>query len=385
MRITKMKTLCLSRLHEPKQQWFTAQFRAIKADCCLVVIETDEGITGVGEATPYGIPNLVRERVEVISPLMVGRDPIDSSIAPHPNGLSRTYDAAVAGIDQALWDIRGKLVGKPVCELLAEKPLHRIRLYASSGCRWDWRTPNPERQLIEEALEYFQQGFTAYKFRIGTHWGWDGVTVDRFLGVVRELHQELKGQMELMVEGNSRLTEEQALAIGKELDRLGGFNWFEEPVPRENLDTYVRLSEAIETPISAGEAYSTLEQFLPFITRRAYDITQPDVGLCGISEGLRIALLGNEQGIRTVPHNWHNLLIGVASAHLVAALPDPWLLELCMIQGPLQWQILRENPVKDGYLDIPRKPGLGVELADDLEERFPYIEGHYAIQVDRHS
>ena len=75
--------------------------------------------------------------------------------------------------------------------------------------------------------------------------------------------------------------------------------------------------------------------------------------------------------------------MGVANAHLVASLPDPWILELCMIQGPLTYAIIKENPVKDGYLEIPRKPGLGVELAEDLEERFPYIEGHYGILVDR--
>ena len=83
------------------------------------------------------------------------------------------------------------------------------------------------------------------------------------------------------------------------------------------------------------------------------------------------------------PHNWHNGLMTMANAHLVAALPDPKVLELCMIQGPLQWDILSDPPViEDGHLVLPGTPGLGVTLSDDLEERFPYIEGHYAVPLD---
>lgn len=83
-------------------------------------------------------------------------------------------------------------------------------------------------------------------------------------------------------------------------------------------------------------------------------------------------------------HNWHNGLMAMANAHLVAALPNPRVLELCRIQGPLQWEILAENPViRDGWLELPDPPGLGVQLAEGVEERFPYIEGHYAIEVRR--
>ena len=382
MKITKLETLCLSRLHEPERQWFTAAIRTIKADCAIVVIHTDEGKQGIGEACAYGVPSMIREAVSRLSPLLIGRDPADPSIVPHPNGLSRAYDCAVGGIDSALWDIRGKVVGKRVCELLSERPLDRVRLYASSGCRYDWRV-HPQ-QLIEEALEYMEEGFTAFKFRTGTEWSWDGVTVDRFLGLVRELAQAVNGRMELMAEGNARLTEEQALAIGKELDRIGGFTWFEEPIPHQDIDGYARLNAAIETPISGGESLTTLEQFLPYLEKRAYSITQQDVGLCGITEGMRIAEMSHHYGADTVPHNWHNGLMTMANAHLVAALPNPRILELCMIQGPLQWEILEQKPViKDGYLELPRVPGLGVKLADDLGERFPYIEGDYKIQVER--
>ena len=192
MKITSLETICLSRLHESERQWMTARSRTIKADCAIVVIHTDEGMQGIGEASAYGWPFLIREWVDWLAPQMVGRDPRDSSIVPHPNGLSGSHDAAVAGIDCALWDLRGHIAGKRVSELLVDQPLDRMRLYASSGCRYDWRYNL--RQLIKEAIGYVAMGFTAMKFRIGTEWSWDGVTVDRFLGLVRELAQAVDGR-----------------------------------------------------------------------------------------------------------------------------------------------------------------------------------------------
>ena len=381
MKITKLETICLSRLHEPERQWFTASYRTIKADCAIVVIHTDEEIQGIGEASAYGGPLLIREWVDWLAPEMIGKDPRDPSIVPHPNGRSRSYDAAIGGIDSALWDLKGKIAGKRVSELLAEKPLDRVRLYASSGCRYDWRH-NPE-QLIEEALEYIDIGYTAMKFRIGTEWSWDGVTVDRFLGLARELAQTVAGRMELMLDGNCRLTEEQAMTIARELDRLS-FAWFEEPIPGDQIDGYARLCAVVDMPITGGESLTTLEQFRPYLEKKAYDIVQQDAGMCGITETTRIAKVAHRYGVHVCPHSWHNGLMAMANAYLVAALPNPYVLELCMIQGPLQWGILAEKPaIEDGWLVLPDKPGLGVDLAENLEERFPYIEGHYAIRVNR--
>jgi L-alanine-DL-glutamate epimerase-like enolase superfamily enzyme len=380
-KITRLETLCLSRLHEPGRQWMTSRYRTIKADCAIVVIYTDAGLQGVGEASAYGGPLLIREWVTWLAAEIIGHDPRDPDIVPHPNGLSRAHDAAVAGIDCALWDLKAKVAGKRVSELLKDESLDRVRLYASGGCRYDWRQ-NPG-QLIEEALETIDEGFTAFKFRIGTEWSWDGVTVERFLGLVRELVQAVDGRMELMLDGNSRLTEEQALSVARELDRLG-FAWFEEPIPRDQIEGCARLCAAVDMPITGGETFTTLEEFRPYLEKRAYDIVQPDAALCGITEAMRIARMAHRCGVGVCPHSWHNGLMATEHAHFVAALPEPHVLELCTIQGPLQWAILAHKPsIEAGWLVLPDRPGLGVELERDLEERFPYIEGHYAIQVTR--
>ncbi|MEX1020934.1 MAG: mandelate racemase/muconate lactonizing enzyme family protein [Litorilinea sp.] len=396
MQITRIETLCLTRPHERARQWLTARYRTIKADCAIVVIHTDEGTVGIGEATAYGWPLLIREWVDFLAPSLIGRDPTDPAIVPHPNGRARPYDAAVAGIDCALWDLRGKIAGQPVARLLAHETAHeaasRVRVYASSGCRYDWRD-NPH-QLVDEALSYVDQGLTAMKFRLGTEWSWDNVTADRFLELVRDLAQAVDGRMQLMLDGNCRLSMEDALPIAKELDRLG-FAWLEEPIARDDIAGYARLRQAVEMPISGGEGFTTLEQFRPYLEQGAFDIVQPDAGVCGITETMRIADMAYQYGVDFCPHSWHNGLMAMANGHCVAALPTPhrarvreeWpanVLEVCMIQGPLQWEILdNPPPIEDGWIDLGDRPGLGVTLAADLEARFPYIEGHYALTVER--
>jgi L-alanine-DL-glutamate epimerase-like enolase superfamily enzyme len=141
----------------------------------------------------------------------------------------------------------------------------------------------------------------------------------------------------------------------------------------------------MDLPITGGEQFTTLEQFQPYLERKAYDIVQPDAGICGITEAMAIARLAHDHfGVGLCPHSWHNGLMAMANAHLVAALPRPKVLELCRIQGPLQWGILKEVPViRNGHLELPPGPGLGVDLAEGIEERYPYIEGTYAIQVSR--
>lgn len=381
MKISSVETLLLSRMHELDRQWITAHLRIVKADCPIVLIHTDEGLTGIGEACAYGVPHLIQEWVSWYQARMAGKDPRDPAACPHPNGRSWAHDCAVAGIDCALWDLKGQIAGKRVSELLNPAALGAVRLYASSGCRYDWRQ-RPE-QLIEEALGYVEQGYTALKFRIGTQWSWDGVTVDRFLGLVRELTRTVNGRMELMLDGNQRLSEEQALLIAKELDRLG-FTWFEEPIPQADVAGYARLNAAVAMPITGGEQYTTLEQFRPYLEQRAYGVVQPDAGICGISELMKIAEAAHDYGVDLCPHSWHNGLMCLANAHAVAALPKPRVLELCMIQGPLQWEILAEVPsISQGWLTLPVRPGLGAQLADHLVERFPYVEGSYYIEVTR--
>ncbi len=381
MKITKLETICLSRMHAPHEQWITAQYRTVKADCTIVVVHTDKGTVGIGEASSYGWPRKIQAWIEYLAPMLVGCDAEDPALAPSPGGLNRAYDAAVAGLDCALWDLRGQAAGKSVNELITGHSTDKVRLYASSGCRYDWRH-DPE-QLFREAEEYIERGFTAMKFRIGTEWSWDGVDVARFLDHVRELHCVVDGRMDLALDGNCRLTVEQALPIARELDRLG-FAWFEEPIPWHDVSAYAHLAQSVAMPITGGESFATLAQFRPYLEAGAYNIVQPDAGISGITEMLKIGQVAAERGVKLYPHSWHNGLMGIANGHVVTSLPNSDILELCMIQGPLQWACIADPPqIRQGHLYFQDAPGLGVTLHPEAATRYPYIEGHYAITVER--
>ncbi|MGY8825556.1 MAG: mandelate racemase/muconate lactonizing enzyme family protein [Candidatus Latescibacterota bacterium] len=381
MKITDIRTLCLSRAHEDERQWRSATFLVPKADCTIVLIDTDAGLTGIGEACSYGTPPQIAAEVNRLKTELIGQDPT-AAIAPKPVGLNPPVDTAVAGIDCALWDLRGKIANVRTCQLLTDaEPLTRIRLYASGGVNYDWED-HPET-VVDEALSYIEAGFTAFKMRIGTHWPWAKVTVPRFLELIKEVTDAVDGRMELMLDGNQRLSEEESLTIARALSDWG-WTWFEEPIPQKDIAAYARLNAAVPIAVTGGEQYTTLAQFEPYLQEKAYAIVQQDVGWSGLTEGMKIARRAHELGIPTCPHNWHNGLMAMANAHLVAALPQPRVLELNMFQGPLQWDIIKQKPhIEEGHLYLPDAPGLGVELADDIEERFPYIEGGWGIKIER--
>jgi L-alanine-DL-glutamate epimerase-like enolase superfamily enzyme len=190
-------------------------------------------------------------------------------------------------------------------------------------------------------------------------------------------------EFDLMLDGNCRLSEEEALAVGRGLDELH-FTWFEEPIDRENMEGYVRLNAALDLPVTGGESFSTVEQFYPYIASGAYAIAQPDVGISGMTECWRIVEAATRFGIEVCPHNWHNGMLTMVQANLVAAVPHPHVLELCQHQGPLQWDVLDTPPViSNGHLELSEGPGYGVALASDLEERYPYVEGNWRLVVER--
>lgn len=387
VKITGVRTLCATRLHAPSEQWITHRYRSVKADLAVVVVDTDSGLSGIGEACAYGNPLMIADWAAWYAPSLVGREVDDVLAVPRPTGTAATpgapsaHDFAVAGIDCALWDLRGRAAGKPVRALLSSTSDDSVQVYASGGVRYDWRAD--PHALVEDVRSYVEAGYRVVKVRLGTHWGWDGVTPERFLRLLDEVQAEVGTGIELAVDANSRLTREEAAVLARGFSERGVL-WFEEPLPKDDLEGYVWLRRQSDMTISGGESLTTIEQFRPWLEAGAFDIVQPDAGVCGLSEVMRIGQLAHRHGARLVPHSWHNGLMAVANAHAVAALPNADLLEDCMVQGPLKWGVLRGgNPVVDGVLKLPDAPGLGVELVDDLESTFPYIEGHYSVEVFR--
>jgi L-alanine-DL-glutamate epimerase-like enolase superfamily enzyme len=383
LKITDVKVTLMS--YELKERsWITAGMLIWKSDAVLVEVSTDKGIVGIGESSPYGGPDFLKKAIdEVARPTLIGQNPFDVEHLTTPWGGARPNYAVWAGIDAACWDIIGKATGRPVYELLAARdgttPQPHIRMYASGGVEYAWYD-RPEA-LIEEAVRRKEAGYSAFKFRIGTEWKASGITMEKYIPWVRKLRAAVGPEMALMQESNMRLTVEQCLELCPVLEELG-FLWFEEPVRAYEpgaLEKHLRIRQALRTvKVSGGESRGSRIDFKEWVDRRGYDIVQPDANVTGLTEAWHIARMAHLKGLACCPHNWHGGLTTMANAALVAAIPNRLMLELNQTYNPFKEELF-EDPlvVRNGYMDLPRRPGFGMKVKPGVAQKFPYIPGNY--------
>jgi L-alanine-DL-glutamate epimerase-like enolase superfamily enzyme len=383
LKITDVKVTLLSCELPPDKQWVTGRYLVWKCDSILVEVFTDQGIVGIGEPSPYGGPEQVKQFIEEYArPRLVGQNPFDVERLCATWGDSQfRYQVAWGGLDAALWDLIGKARGVPVWRLLATDaaPAPRIRMYASGGVEYAWNK-RPEA-LIEEAVRHREAGYTAFKFRIGTEWKPAGMTIQKYIPWVRKLREAVGPKMDLMQESNMRLTLEECLELCPVLEELK-FLWFEEPINRRGekaIEGHLRIRQALKTvKVSGGETMMTRFDFKQWIDRDAYDIVQPDSNTTGITEAWHIARIAALRDKPCCPHNWHGGLTTMANAALVAGIPNRLVLELNQTFNPLKEEVFRDPlVVRKGYMELPNKAGFGVEVAPGLAQKFPYLPGSY--------
>lgn len=381
--IQDIRVTLLSYELPSEKRWITADIECWKTDSILIEVYTDQGIIGIGESSQYGGPEVVKKFIEQnIKPVLVAKNPFDVEHLTAVWGDSSFGEqVAWAGVDAALWDIIGKTKRLPVYKLLATdaKPDPHIRIYASGGVEYAWYK-RPE-DLIDEALRYKEEGYTAFKFRIGTEWKKSGMTIKKYIPYLVKMREAVGPNFGLIQEVNMRWTLEQALEICPVLEELK-FLWLEEPIPRtaeKALEGYARINQALPTVmVSGGETMVTRFEFKPWIDKDAYDIVQPDVNTTGLTEAWHIARMAHLKKKYCCPHNWHGGLTTMGNAHLVAAIPNRLVLELNQTFNPLKEEIFKEPlVVKKGYMDLPEKPGFGVEVVENVAQKFPYIPGPY--------
>tara|TARA_B100000949_G_C14276951_1_gene449942 strand:- start:946 stop:2073 length:1128 start_codon:yes stop_codon:yes gene_type:complete len=338
----------------------------------FVKINTDEQIHGWGEATMEWHEPAVVEGIKIMTPLLIGHDPTriekiwQTLFRHHWWRQNVAMNSAISGIDQALWDITGKVFGQPVYRILGGACHERVRLYA----RGDLGLGSP----VKEAEAALKEGFTAFKggVEIGTIFdsksqvrkiSQDCLAIEKAVGRDMELMLDLQGVFEFndileMVRG------------------LQGRNllWLEEPVPALTLDQMIRLVAAnLGVRFSLGERLCSRWEFKEVLEQRAADIIQPDI--ChtgGISEIRRIASYAEIFGIPVAPHNPLGPVALAASVHAAAAMPNFMILEYCR-RSPLFSQVQKQGVrIKDGFAELPNQPGLGVELDESLIWKHPY-------------
>lgn len=367
MKVTNVEPMVLEApIAEP---WRIGSAVYTSMHAALVKIETDEGITGYGECLVRFVPDVGAGIVEkLLKPVVVGQDPFNVELIwdkmyqiMRGRGHSKGFVLeAMSGVDLALWDVIGKTLGQPVHRLLGSYGRTVLEAYASSLLF------KPTDQLVREAEGLAAQGYKAIKLKVG-----QGVETD--LRNVRELRRALGDGVRLMVDANCAYDTLTALDIGRRFE-AAGVAWFEEPVAPENLDGYAKLAQALAMPIAGGESEFNRWAFKELMARNAIDIIQPDLGRCGgLTEARKIAALASAFDVPVAPHTGASSAVEIAAAmQWAASLPNLLTFEHMYPPNPLREELLVEPlPVpKEGLVEVPQKPGLGIEIDEKALKRF---------------
>jgi len=351
---------------------------ASRCNMLFVQIHTDEGITGVGEATVEGKEASVEAATREFSRYLIGKDP--AMIEHHWQAMYRgafwrggvIQTSAISGIDQALWDIKGKAFGVPVYELLGGPVRDKVRFYTHAG------GDSPE-ELAEVARSLVRAGWDALKYlTAGPHE--DGALFERRdleeAGERMHMVREAVGdEVDVMLDCHGRFTPADAIKVGRLVEPYKPL-FFEEPVPPEDVDAMVKVSRSLRVPIATGERLYTRWGFKDVLYKHAVDVIQPD--LChagGISEARKIAALAEVFYVKVAPHNPLGPVSTAACVQLDAAIPNFLIQEVALYDRIAPWVnnfVMEPIKIERGYATLPKKPGLGVELNEDEIRKHPY-------------
>jgi L-alanine-DL-glutamate epimerase-like enolase superfamily enzyme len=336
----------------------------------IVRVTTQDGLEGYGQVAPYNADITAAILHRQMAPVVLGADPSDIDtlvdrcwVGAHKFPGSYTT-RAIAGVDTALWDLKGKRAGTSVAALLGATKT-RQAVYGSS-MRRDI-TPADEAERLARLQQ--EKGFKAFKIRIGNNFGND---VDRWPGrteaIVPSVRKAIGDDCELLCDANSGFTPKRAIEVGRMLED-NGVGHFEEPCPYPELEWAAEVAAALTVPVSQGEQEVDLAQFRRMIRMGAADIVQPDICYVGgISRALRVARMAEEAGLPCTPHAANRSMVSVFTTHLQAALPNAGhFMELSIEPAPWIEGLLASDPfnVVDGHIEVPAGPGWGVEISRD--------------------
>ena len=341
----------------------------------IVRIYTDEGLVGIGECFRR-LPEVIKITIDnIITPVLIGKDPVETETrwqemirATSASDMGGAVYCAVAGLDIAMWDLKGKALGVPIYQLLGGKTKDKIRMYASS-LRRDL-TPLEEARRASSLVE---EGYTAYKLHSALPGAIDHPS-DQTIATVTEVRKAVGPDIEILVDVNGAFSAHHAIEIGKALENLGVFH-FEEPRPHYDLAGLASVADALDIPIASGEMIYNHHQYKDLIYWGKIDIIQPDiVKVPGFTEFQRIAAVASSFGKPMTAHNTQPTISTVAHLHACAAFANmPYAQEYNIEPISIRDErpILKE-PLKliDGYFEVPTGPGLGIDLDEETISKF---------------
>jgi L-alanine-DL-glutamate epimerase-like enolase superfamily enzyme len=349
--------------------------RAVKRDAILVRVATECGLVGWGESHHGRAPGAIAQLINTtLRQLVVGMDASDvvgvwnriyqRQLVSH--GMGHAACLAMSGLDQALWDVRGKAVGWPVYKLLGGVR-RRVPAYAG-GISLGFQPPS---QLAEEAQALVAQGYRALKLRFG-----DSARAD--LERLAAVRKAIDAKVDIMVDANTSYTVSDVCAVMPAL-REAGVLWLEEPFPPHDRRSYRRAAEAAQVPLAAGENHFTRFEFNQLIADGAVQVLQPDLSKAGgVTEVVRIAAMASAEKLPIHPHTLASGLNMAASLHVLSAIDNG---------GYFEADVAKENLFRDrlttrtdlldadGCVQPPDAPGLGIEVDEDFLKAHPLIDG----------
>ncbi|WP_226040003.1 mandelate racemase/muconate lactonizing enzyme family protein [Natrinema sp. DC36] len=378
MEITDVTAIPLSHELEAGRAFGGSRGMTESRSATLVRLETADGTVGWGEAfaSPRAVAALIEDE---FADAVLGSSPVAAEsladrvytgdIGGYHAAREALAQSALSGIEVAMWDLRGKAVGKPIHELLGGRRVESVVPYASTMYLTEWGEDPADP--MEAAVA---EGFTAAKIKIG-----GGREDDRRrVEIAREI---LGDDAHLMVDFNGNYTPRGAIASIRELEPYD-LTWVEEPVPPENYGGYRKIGERVDAPLAAGEAHYGRFEFARLLEDGLIDVVQPNLGRCGgFAEARFLATLATTANAVVRPHVWNSAVRTAAALQFAASLstyphaegmePDPVLFEFDRSENPLRNDLL-ESPFDPtgGELAVPQDPGLGIEVDESAVDRY---------------
>jgi len=363
MEITSLRTVVVGN---PWKNWV------------YVVLETDEGLTGLGEASGGLATKPHVGDLEELARHVVGQDPLQ------PVRLwQRLYKArylhmslGISAVEQACWDILGKSLGTPLWRLFGGKQHQRLRVYANG---W-YRGPRSPEAFAERAAELVARGYTALKFDPfgGAYREIDLDSEDLAIAIVQAVREAVGARVDLLIEAHERFAVSTAIRVGRRLEPYRPM-WIETPVRTYDLEGHNRVAQAIGVPVVLGEGFRELRQFADVLAPRAIDIVQPEPMALGPSRALKACAIAEAYEALVACHQAQSPFCTAMNAHIHTSLTN-FCIQECFDDSleSWTWDLLEGVPrVEDGYLTVSDAPGWGVTLHEEEAARHPYSDRHF--------
>lgn len=359
MRITELKTFVAGN---PWKNWLFVQ------------VHTDDGVTGLGEATAGVETKPIEEQVREISRFVIGEDPLQPARLWQKiyKGMFLKPSLAASAVEIACWDILGKSLNAPVWKLLGGKHRPRLRVYANG---W-YKGPRDPHFFGEAAARLKEMGYTALKFDpFGSAYRFmDRPAEDLAIRLIRAVRDAVGDSVDILIEGHDRFSVSTAVHLASRMEEFHPM-WFETPVMSTDIEATLQVARSIRIPVASGERFHRLSEILRLVSDRSVSIVQPEtLSIGGISGAMKAAAIAESAEAFVALHQAQSPLNTAINAHIHASIPN-FLIQECFDDFLEPWSrdLFEGVPhVRDGAIEVPDNPGLGVTLNEAEVAKHPY-------------